>query len=521
MDQLTSKAQVILALALTVIPAVGALIYSQRKRNAGEPPLLAGLIPYVGVATEYGKDAGAFLDKARAEHGPIITIYLAGRRMTFILDPMAVPAFYRNRILQWENIEIEVMHIAFLSDVDVYKQVHHELRTQYRYLAGEHLAALRDTFQSAFEQVLLQAANTRSADSDGWIAANLTSDVCRWFFDANLMTVFGEGFDMDEIFDDFVTFDKGFPLAAAGAPPMFLRECRDAQRRLIAAFAKRYSGPAAKENTSLIMQKRVDAFSKTTGSPEELGKLQTSLLWAAQANTFPSVFWTLLHILTHPEIRTAVEKEIAAAQNPTTGSSRLNLNVDAVPLLDACINESLRLASSSYSIRSATETQDVDIGDGNIFRVRKGDRVVVPSSATHYGEVSFLSVRDTPNVQLLIFEVTTDADIYPGPEKYDPYRWMPSKRPDGTLVPPVFQKDGKAVRQNHLPFGGGSTLCPGRFLARSEIKVVVSTLLSAMDIRLSSEKVPSFDRSRFGFGILPPVGDAPFEFRLKNGVLVQ
>jgi cytochrome P450 len=62
-----------------------------------------------------------------------------------------------------------------------------------------------------------------------------------------------------------------------------------------------------------------------------------------------------------------------------------------------------------------------------------------------------------------------------------------------------------------MPFGAGPRLCPGRYLALLEIKMVMSMLLASFDI----ERVESVDggeaRERMDFTMAP----APLRMRLK------
>ncbi|KAJ3038918.1 hypothetical protein HDV00_012840 [Rhizophlyctis rosea] len=483
--------QLVSATAVAALSTVALVISKQRWRKDGEAPLLAGYVPYLGVAAEYGKDPAKFMNEARKKHGPVFTVYLAGKRMTFVLDPAAVPAFYRNKNLQFDEIEQNILETGFQCPKAM--DFNHHLRAHYRFLHDpETLKGQSLKYQHILEGIFLRAGTTLNPahiDGEGYITGKVWADASRWLFDANLATIFGDGFDADDIYKDFLIFDSKFPLAAAGMPDFMLKEARLAQRRQAEMMARRtLDGGKTLENASKFIQSRSETLKKHEASTLVAGRLEFTILWAAQANAMPGLFWSLAHILTHPDIRVKVEEEIAQAvsTNNENLSARLEINLQQLPFLDACISESLRLASSSLSLRVSKADQELDFKNGVKFRVRKGDIVGISSHHVHF-----------------------DEDIYPEPMKYDPYRF--------------YSADGKAApRQLHLPFGGGTTLCPGRFLARNEIKTLIAMLLYALDVKVDSEaELPPMDQSRFGFGIIGPVGDLEFKYKLKDGVLAK
>jgi cholesterol 7alpha-monooxygenase len=106
--------------------------------------------------------------------------------------------------------------------------------------------------------------------------------------------------------------------------------------------------------------------------------------------------------------------------------------------------------------------------------------------------------------------VHLDPDIYPEPTEFRFDRFLPEngrKR--------KFFKNGERVHFHMLPFGGGESLCPGRFFAINEFKIAVATLLLWFDIELSSEEAPPLQLERTGFGTYPPRRDVPFRYRRR------
>ena len=66
------------------------------------------------------------------------------------------------------------------------------------------------------------------------------------------------------------------------------------------------------------------------------------------------------------------------------------------------------------------------------------------------------------------------------------------------------------VTFNLVPFGAGRNMCPGRYFARNEFKLVVATILRGYDLDLLSHQLPGLTYARFGLGTPPPLKDVPF-----------
>ncbi|MFC5743981.1 cytochrome P450 [Dyella tabacisoli] len=83
-----------------------------------------------------------------------------------------------------------------------------------------------------------------------------------------------------------------------------------------------------------------------------------------------------------------------------------------------------------------------------------------------------------------IFVATTgeglDEAQFPQNELFQPERWIFEQKP---------QRDDDPTRKI-FPFGGGARLCPGRFLALTEIKVVVSMIMRNFELELDTKAPP-------------------------------
>lgn len=146
-------------------------------------------------------------------------------------------------------------------------------------------------------------------------------------------------------------------------------------------------------------------------------------------------------------------------------------------LLDSCVrlncvfDEVLRVTNSSSSVRDVTS--DTMIGD---FVLRSGTKVLIPYRQLHFDEAIFGS-----NAQ-----------------NFDSERFLRQKN---------LHKS-----PSYRPFGGGSTYCPGRFVARQEVVAFVAFVLKRFELEIPnaeadgvSNTFPRLEEMKPCLGVMGPV----------------
>ena len=167
--------------------------------------------------------------------------------------------------------------------------------------------------------------------------------------------------------------------------------------------------------------------------------------------------WSLIDLAVHPEWQEKCKKEIQgvisrhlgdAGSYPTTSDkfAALPFEVweDELPVLEACIRESHRLAFTGTSLRRNVR-EDMKIGGQN---VRRGDFLAYSAGDAHL-----------------------NPKYYPDPYKYDPGRWL---RPD-----PV-----PTASYPFLGWGAGRHPCTGMKVAKLEMKLIVAVFLTRFKFEL-------------------------------------
>ncbi|KAK6510658.1 hypothetical protein TWF506_009760 [Arthrobotrys conoides] len=216
--------------------------------------------------------------------------------------------------------------------------------------------------------------------------------------------------------------------------------------------------------------------------------IHLSLFWGLEANAIPATCWLVAYVLFTPGLLEKLKNEVmTCAEDPVEGSSLPTFNVEKLaklPLLNAVWQEGLRLGVSALSPRIVLEDTEID---GYIYK--KG------------GMIQGLS----PLVQME--EEYWGKDV----NEFKPERWLPYPGEDST----VATKRIRELQSKLRPFGGGTTVCPGRHFAVQEIQAMVAVLVTAFEWDTTGGKVPEINRDFFGAGGLPAKGDVKVKLRRR------
>ncbi|XP_060639456.2 7-alpha-hydroxycholest-4-en-3-one 12-alpha-hydroxylase-like [Anolis sagrei] len=499
----------LLAIILGGLYKIGAF----RKRRPKEPPLDKGFIPWLGYAIQFKKTPAEFLEKMRKKHGDIFTVLVGGNYINFVSDPHTYEPLMKEpkEKLDFEQFSAMVVHNVF--GIQPTHAHHHAVEiTSKKYLSGKHLNELNQVMMEKLQVVMLHGRSSDDGEKS-WHQDGLFHFSYKTIFQAGFLSLFGTEPGKDkggkensvetnlaqcaETFEIFQKFDHYFPqLVVQLLDSVGKTETQKLQSMLldILSIDKLYQRD---DINSWVVEN--DQQMVNLGMTDKMRtQFQLLLLWASQANTGPATFWIILYLLKHPEAMKAVREELdrvlkETGQEVKPGNPFLSLSLDKIktPLLDSAIQETLRLKGSTFIIRGVMEDMEIKLGDGREYALRKGDSLFLfPYIGLHM-----------------------DPEIYPEPQMYKYDRFI---NPDGTKK--EFYKNGKLLKHNIMPFGGGSTMCPGRYFAVSEMKMFVILMLVYFDMELvnAEEDMPPTDKTRCGFGAASPSCDIQFRYRLKR-----
>ncbi|KID94729.1 Cytochrome P450, partial [Metarhizium majus ARSEF 297] len=260
--------------------------------------------------------------------------------------------------------------------------------------------------------------------------------------------------------------------------PGFLSSDMSVPRARVIASLDKYLQVPQKEragDAAWLVNAMEDEMRAVGVQGENLAIVLFHLYLAINTNTRKTAFWVLTYLLHNPELLAAYRRETAPAFcGPDLADPSVIQDAAQCPEVDAVWHETLRMTGWSASVRFVT--RDTVIGGK---RMRKGSRILVPHRLLHFDEGIF-----------------GDAT-----HQFRTERWRNNKNLPRS---PSFR-----------PFGGGKTMCSGRFIARFSVTSFVATLLHRFDVELvGSPRFPRADEGRLVLGTMSIREGDDFNVRL-------
>ncbi|XP_058486604.1 prostacyclin synthase [Solea solea] len=464
------------------------LLYSTRTRRKNEPPLDNGLVPWLGHALEFGKDAAKFLSRMKAKHGDIFTVRVAGHYVTVLLDPNSFNEVTNDTVcLDFARTKKQLLRQIFSLQLPSMEPTA-QRRWMEQHFRGPCLSKLSSSMTGHLQSLLL--SDHKDCGPSEWRQDGLFSVCYSLLFRAGYLTLFERRDNAEEVYNEFRKFDNLLNKVAYDSLSREERETVNSSREQLWKLLCPSWLSGGSETSS--WQQSYSLFLQEQGVDAEMQKRALLLqLWTTQCNAGPAAFWLLGYLLTHPEAMEAIKSELRCLhfqENPTINP----LESHSTPVLDSVLSETLRLTAAVMIKREVVQEKTLLMSNGQRYRLRQGDIVCL---------FPFLSPQMDP-------EIHQDPQIF----KYD--RFL---NEDNTLKD-KFYKDGKILKYYTMPWGAGKNMCIGKEFAVTAIKQFVFLLLTHLDMEMCDpqDKLPPVNPTRYGFGMLQPNGDLRVRFRLKT-----
>ncbi|PWA23287.1 hypothetical protein CCH79_00020893 [Gambusia affinis] len=387
-------------------------------RKPGEPPLVKGWIPFVGKALDFGKDAHKFLEEHRREHGDVFTVQIAGKYMTFIMDPLLYPGIIKQgRQLDFHEFTDKVAPLTFGYPPvlgNTFPGLWEQIKRSFQLLQGDHLAPLTESMMGNLMLVFRQDHLNGASD---WRRGSLYEFCCSVMFEASFLTIYGRPATggrhggMDRLRNDFHKFDNMFPFLIAQIPIWLLGRTLAIRQKLISYFLPQHMSQWT--NTSQFIQRRAQLFEQHDKLKDvEKAAHHFAILWASVGNTLPATFWAAYFLVSQVEALKVVRQEIVDVLRDSgvdfSTSNDIMLSKEQLdklvflgafqfmfrsvmkrvdngpsPSSESAINESLRLSSASMNIRVAQEDFSLRLDSDRSVGVRKGDVIALYPQSLH------------------------------------------------------------------------------------------------------------------------------------------
>ena len=246
-------------------------------------------------------------------------------------------------------------------------------------------------------------------------------------------------------------------------PAAFSRSMLSAKAVVQDAIFQYFELPLSERADACWMVTSMEAEMRALGATsKDVSASMMLLYWVANTNAWKAAFWMLARILHDLKLKQQVEREIDLEAIATLSPADLQLRLDSLPLLNAVYYEVLRTTASSISVRDVLS--DCVIGS---FKLQKGSRLIVPFR------------------QMLL-----DSTVFPSPEVFSPERFL--------------HNPSLAMDPSFRPFGGGTTFCPGRFVAQQMATTMVALVLSRFRIEPREPEIliPECDEKKPCLGVM-------------------
>ncbi|KAL9120920.1 MAG: hypothetical protein Q9187_002527 [Circinaria calcarea] len=200
-------------------------------------------------------------------------------------------------------------------------------------------------------------------------------------------------------------------------------------------------------------------------SNESDNALLLLIYWAANSNTSWLCFWLFSHLLWNKSLLARIRCEIAPAFQ--AGKLDFAYLLSSCPLLNSAFLETLRLSGGTVSTRKVMSPTLIG---GKLLQA--GGDVLIMHRALHSNENVWGSSAAC----------------------FDPERFRKEK--------------ALSTHASYRPFGGGSTYCPGRVIARQEVFIFLALMLDRLDVELAPDQTfPLLDNTQPSIGITGPRPD--------------
>ena len=273
--------------------------------------------------------------------------------------------------------------------------------------------------------------------------------------------------------------------------PRFLARKADEGRRKTVQMLADYLQTESYLKGSRYIQSRVKIGPKHDLSLEDTARMELAGLIALMPNANAAAFWLTCDIYSRPSLLQALREELQHILVTDKSDSKTSYTLDVTKIKEQCplfvstFQETLR--QMSLGVTSRLVLNDTIINDR--YLLKKNAIVMVPAATLH-----------------------SDPTVYgPDADRFDPYRFV-SKGKDASH---------KIPQGAFRTFGGGSSLCPGRHFAATEIFVLIGLLVLRYNISPLTEdeewKLPAPDMNNVTVAIPSPTVDIKVKFVQREG----
>jgi cytochrome P450 len=216
---------------------------------------------------------------------------------------------------------------------------------------------------------------------------------------------------------------------------------------IAAARARMEREPSLRERPTNLIEAMIAARDTPASglSDTDVAENVLTMLLAGEDTTANTLAWMIYLLSRNPGAVARARDEVRGVLGAELLPARYE-RLAALPFVEACANETMRLKPVVPLITSIAARDTVVAG------------IEIPA-----GQL----------VMCLMRPGATDERHFPRASEFDPARWLGDGGP---------ARAASSAKRVAMPFGAGPRLCPGRYLAMLEMKMVMATVLRGFEI---------------------------------------
>ncbi|KAI2469099.1 cytochrome P450 [Annulohypoxylon bovei var. microspora] len=466
-----------------------------------DPKELPYWVPFLGHLRPFFQDSNALLSRAKLYFGNTkepFALTIAGSTTYVIARAQDVAEAYKNNsTLSWTEFLLEMMRTLGNDELCVEAVANPLPRDKDGFPnpngkpllhPGNQLDDLERRFLRWFERHLepdmmveTYGSSVAHKDKDVAVTVPLVQWCSEFFTLASQEAYFGpELAHIDpHLHETFIVFDELSYQILYQYPRLLAGKMRAAKAQLQHAMKAYLRLPRSKRTGNAWFTDAFETECKALGIDEnQIAIMFFTVYWGANTNTRKAAYWLLAHLLGTPGLLATLraETDVAFDESGHLDPARLH-DAQHNQCFEAVWNETIRMSAYASSVRFIT--RDTIIG-GKVLR--QGRRLMIPYRQLHF-----------------------DEDVFgPGINEFRPARF-------GFDVTATGRKENKenGAHQNLTrgdswrPFGGGVTMCPGRYIAKRSIHIFIALLLHRYDVEsVGPRTVPEAEMGKPVLGIM-------------------
>ncbi|KAI0377025.1 cytochrome P450 [Hypomontagnella monticulosa] len=478
----------------------------QRDHGKLEPPIIYTKIPLLGHIIGMILRKKNFYEELRNQCSqPIVTLPMLGSRVYVVFSVPVIQAIQKeSKALAFQPIQARFSVRLCGASRQAYRILQRDMEcdgeygniytAMHRALApGESLNDMSRVMIGRVREFVEGIPSKSTVRLDEWLRHHVTQ--------ATTDAVYGPHNPFRDLRVEraFWEFERTIPQLIF--LPSWLARRGARNRKVVADAFEEYFFRGQHEEASDLVRDFYESECSYGFSLSDRARFEVGLAVANLANTYAAVFWMAFYVFSNPAVLEEIRREVSSiikvvVDGPDDGSPQENgakqrrvLDMTKVnsycPLLVSTFRESIRLHSVGISLREVC--RDTVVSDA--YLLKKGATVLMPTIAIHTDPRIW-------GADVLSFR----HDRFLNPEKRGGSR--------GDRV------SAAAFRS----FGGGTTLCPGRHFATTQILVWICLLVLRFDMRPTSGHwaQPKTEKSNLANVIMRPDDDIEVELTSRG-----